>query len=404
MAHTDRPTVAAWLALRPFPVLLGTVLGFVACCLAGRWAATQQPYDEFVRFHQGIAPDSHFYPTFSQLLNLARSHVRPDTTLVIVGGNSVMQGVGQTAAGVWTRALQQELGDRFVVLNLAMRGGAPNEFGALVAEKLAAEGVPLLYVTGTVHQSWGTEWDGTQYRYLFWDAWGKGLLPAEPKRDAWLSSGFAARYEHDEPMQELRRRGWCDGVTYAADLWNFLAHEAVSTVWTPPTHPKFWQPRAALTDPDPGDRIQFEARHRPASVAPSMKILRRTIDADLSRAVLSGEQDDLLRKNYELLLPDVLRDRTLLVLRFEGAFYRSQLSAADQEKYAAVYDAFARLIESTGLRTQIIGRDWTDRDYYDLSHLSEQGGRRLAQELAPSIRKLSDELYSPTSRSGAAQP
>lgn len=391
MAHIERPHFTVWLARRPVPVLVGAVLGFLACCAAGRSAAQRQPFGEFVRFHTGIAPDTHFYPTFSQTLNLARSHVQPGKVLVIIGGNSVMQGVGQRVNEIWTRTLQSELGDKFVVLNLAMRGGAPNEFGALVAERLLHEGVPTLYVVGTVHQYFGGEWDGLQYRYFFWDAAGKGLLPPEPRREAWLATQFAERYAHDEPMQERRRRGTCDGWTYAADLWNLLTYRSFATIWTPLTHPHFWRRHSELTDTDPGNTIPWEIRYRPATLTPSMNILRSAFESPQGKVVLDHSQDETLRSAYEFKLPEALRRRTLMVLRLEGTYYRSRLKPEEQQRYADVHAAYADLMRSVGLRAQIIGGDFVDVDYHDRSHLSESGGRKLGVQLAPTIRAMAVE-------------
>ena len=57
---------------------------------------------------------------------------------MIVGGNSILHGYGQNADQIWTRHLQELLGDRYCVLNLAMRGGFPAEFAGPIAEALSS--------------------------------------------------------------------------------------------------------------------------------------------------------------------------------------------------------------------------------------------------------------------------
>jgi hypothetical protein len=394
-----------WLAQGPVAVVLGIVCGFAACCAAGRWAATQQPYTSFVRFHPGIAPDSSFYPTYAQTLNLAREHVQPGKVLVIVGGNSVLQGVGQREQEIWTKALATQLGDGFTVVNLAMRGGYPNEVGALIAESLIAENFPVVYVAGAVQDAFGAEWDGAIYRYFFWDGFGKGLVPSDERRDAWLKTEFYTRYAEDDAMLERRRRGLVDGLTYASELWTYLAHQHLSTVWTPLKREKFWQPHAELKDTDPGDTLPKDHFYSPATLPTELKIIRAQFEGGAGQMVLQGQNTDVIKAGFERHLPEKLRKHSLMILRLESSFYRSRLTAEEQALYEQVYQGLARIIESTGVRAQVIGKDYTDYDYRDRSHLGENGGRLLAAEVAPTIREMAGSLYpNLTAKAGGTQP
>ena len=56
-----------------------------------------------------------------------------------------------------------------------------------------------------------------------------------------------------------------------------------------------------------------------------------------------------------------------------------------------------------GLHAQLIGEDYDERDYADRSHFSEKGGRKLAEDLAPTVRAMSARLYG-TNRTEGAQP
>lgn len=394
-----RPRFAVWLAGQPWPLLLGVCAGFLACCAAGRWAARQQPFQSFVRFHGGIAPDAHFYPTFSQTLNLARAHVQPGKTLVLVGGNSILQGVGQRAEFIWTKALARELGDRYTVLNLAMRGGFPHEFASLVAERLVADGVPLIFLTiGTINTGWNCDWDGLTYRWFFWDAWGKGLLPDDERRNRWLAEGFDTRYAHDEAMQERRRRGLIDAVLYADDLWNYLAYRFVGTLWTPRKNLPLWAPHRRTVDGDRGDLVPLQRRFPESTREFEMRVLRAVFGTQAAAALERGEGGDLVRAEYEAFLPTILRERTLYVFRLEATQYRQRLTSDEQARYERTYEGFAHALTEGGLHAVLVGKDWTDEDYFDRSHLSEAGGRRLARELAPVIRELDQHLRATSPR------
>ena len=137
--------------LAPRLLLVGVAASFLACCVAGRLLSHVNCLCDFTRFHLHIDYQSLYYPTVSQVRSLARDTLDPDKVVVVLGGNSILQGFGQGAAGNWTRHLQELLGDRFQVLNLALPNAAPFEFGAVAAEVLARDHPRLLLLS---HTTW----------------------------------------------------------------------------------------------------------------------------------------------------------------------------------------------------------------------------------------------------------
>lgn len=400
----SRPLLPVWLARRPWPLVLGVCAGFLACCAAGRIAARQQPLEGFLRFHNGISPETHFYPTFSQTLNLARQHHRPGTVLVVIGGNSILQGVGQRAEHLWSRKLQEELGSGFSVVNLAMRGGKPYEFAGLIAERLAADGVPVLFVTSALPAGGWGDWDGEVYRWLFWDAWGKGLLPDDPRRNAWLTQQLEQHPGQDERVQERRRRGLVDGWLFAADLWNLVAYRSVGTLWTPFKEGPIWLPHRRLKDRDAGDTISFERRLKPAHIEPELRIVRGRIQSGVGQLLLTGRGCAPLLAEYEARLPALLRDRTLFVLCMDATYFRDLLTEEERRQYEQIYRGIVEGINQAGWNAQLAGLDWAVEDYCDRTHIGERGGAKLARELTPTIRALAERLYSGTTHSSEGRP
>jgi hypothetical protein len=398
MSLQPHVTFTARLARRPLPVLLGVVVGFISCCLAGRVAARQQPFENFVRFHPGISPAVHFYPTFSQVLNLARAHVKPGKVLVVVGGNSIFHGDGQRASHIWTRYLQELLGENYVVLNLALRGADPFEFGGLVAEKLAAEGVPVVFATialdGNIDECAVGEWEGRLNQYFFWDAWGKGLLPPDEKRDQWLGDDASWKTYFGTNRRELRYRAMVDGVAYAGDLWNAVAYRYLSTVYTPFAYMKSLGAYRHMPDLDPGSSIPPEYYNREAEVPYHLKKIQYWIHSDAAELLLKGEGDDILAKRYRQFMPTALQQRTLFVIRYESPFYRNRLTTDESKLYQGVIRRLPQVLGGDDFRVQLVGGSYTKEDYIDRSHFSEQGGRKLAVDLAPSIRAIATKLYS----------
>jgi hypothetical protein len=394
---SDEPlTLLARLARRPVPILLGVVVGFLACCVAGRVAARQQPFKNFVRFHPHIAPDSHHYPTFSQTLNLARQHAKPGKVLVIVGGNSVMHGVGQRAEHLWSKHLEQLLGDRFVVLNLAMRAGHPHEFGATIAERLTAEGVPVVYVTSYADVFTETsDWDGTTYKYFFWDAWGKGLIPPDARRDEWLRGGFAERYAGAPAVHERRHSGAIDGLAYARDLWNYVANRYRATVWVPLKYPRFWRPHREYPDQEAGDTVTFRQRNPESGTADELKRLRASTTRWPGPGLLANEAETEaeIARQYRGYVAAPMHARTLFVFRLEAAYHRDRLAPAERDAYCEVFRRYTAAVSRAGFAAQLVGENYVEGDYADRSHFSERGGRKLAEDLAPTVRAMSARLY-----------
>jgi len=126
-------------AFAPRLVLLGALIGFAAMCGLGRYVAGIDYHPNFVRLTQWDSPETKYYPTVNELIAIVRHEIKPGQILVIVGGNSVLRGVGQPPARIWTKRLQQELGGGYCVFNFAYDGSPAANGGAVVAEALRKE-------------------------------------------------------------------------------------------------------------------------------------------------------------------------------------------------------------------------------------------------------------------------
>ena len=198
--------------LKALAFLVAIPLGFALAVWLGREAATYAKPDKFVRFHQGIAPESLFYPPFSTLENLALARWSPGRTLVIIGGNSILNGVGQSDKNLWSRRLQEELGERYVVVNLSFRGALPCEAGALVAESLIKRGLPVVLISNTAPGTVGRVAGGA-YGYLYYNGLAHNRLMYHPAREADLAAWEeTATPSIREQQTELRRAAALDAA------------------------------------------------------------------------------------------------------------------------------------------------------------------------------------------------
>jgi hypothetical protein len=388
--------------LAPWPLFAGVCAAFVACCIAGHWTTRHNWFANFDRFHPYISIGTLFYPTASQVRAIGKSRLDPDKIAVVIGGSSIMYGAGQRAEKAWHRELQTLLGDRFQVIDFGANGAQLQEFGGTAAEILLREHPRLIFVSDSAAciPIVGPD-GGERYRYFFWDAYHKNLLTGDDDRDARLTE-LAAKAADQEASLELQRRMKLDSVMYFHDLWTTVAHEQCATLWQPQVGPTFTKPRKLYADPDAEPPL--ERRYLPAARAVAMRQLRREIELGRARTGVSyvhdcdGTRPDESEKRAKLQreiresMPSALRQRTVLALMRRSPFYVDQLDASERTVYDAQFKAAAHLLEHADFTPVDIGRDYSQAAFCDYCHLTEEGGRRLAHDLAPTIGALARRL------------
>ena len=390
----NRPLSPRWLA--PLPLLAGVVIAFAGCCLAGHMLARVNWLRGFQRFHPAINYMTLYYPTVSQVRSLAREALRPDKIAVVLGGNSILLGAGQGSVNLWSKHLQRLLGDDFRVLNLAQPGAGPFEFGPAAAEVLLRDHPRLIFVTDawTVPRLPEELPDGRPpWRYLYWQARARGLLADHPERDAALRRLERWR---GEDFHELRRQCELDARLSFHDLWNAVTYRCASTVWCPLLAASWTRPRRDCPDPPldppPATESRLEAaspEHVPAmrKSAAVARAFFHAPDRERGRAPASP----LPRLTREGLCPS-LRGRTLLLITRSCPYYERQLTTEEKEWYYRSFAVTADLYGRAGVRAVAVGRGLSARHYVDAEHLTAEGGRRLAAEVAPLIRDLAEHL------------
>jgi hypothetical protein len=420
MPNQEKEGQLRWLS--PGSLLLGAVSSFVGCCLVGRLAAAHDHFADVHRFHRAINPQTLFYPTASQVRALGHSRLDRNKVAVIVGGNSVLYGAGQRVQELWARHLQAELGDDYRVLNLALPGCRPAEFGGTAAEMLGQDFPRLIFVTDVLlvnltarlppGASTGADQTGiplgATYDYFFWDAYSKGLLATSGQR-AEAVRKWASACRASAAFAERERGVAADRLTYSRDLWTALAHDSFSTVWAPPPAPAvFTWPRRHVADVgnqlgdfppevyrafDAGEGVLTNLRQE---VVQGRRLLRTCARGTGGAAELDQAQ--------ALVFPPGLRQRTLLLAVPYGPRCVRQLGAQEQADYRAALAALVRGAGELGFAALEVGAGYGEDDFVESCHLSESGGKKLAAEVAPAVRRLARRLGYTASRPGGRGP
>ena len=380
-------------------VLLGVAVGFVGCCLAGHIFARLNCLRDFRRFHPCIDYRTLYYPTVSQVRSLAREKLPRDRIAVVIGGNSVLQGVGQGAAGNWADRLQELLGEDFRVLNLALPNLLPFEFGSVAAEVLLRDHPRLIFLTNNL-------WPVTRFplgepdgrplvRYFYWQAQARGLLADGGARDTEVRRLEYIREE--ESFRELQRQCVLDVRLGFHDLWNAVTYRYASTVWCPPLAGSWTKPRGA--SPDLDSVLPPVSERRAAASAPKVLTSLRDAIMRARRFVPPSagkghwrEPNSLVPRSVRQCLPPCLRGRTLVLLNHICPLYLNPLTVRERHTYSRSFEVMRRLFARAGVRAAEVNRDLPAEYFTDSVHLTAEGGRRLAEEVAPEIRALAAQL------------
>jgi hypothetical protein len=148
-----------------------------------------------------------------------------------------------------------------------------------------------------------------------------------------------------------------------------------------------------MPDTDPGSSMPPEYYNREAEIPYHLKKIQYWIHSDVAELLLKGEGDDILAKRYRRFVPTALQYRSLFVFRYESPFYRDRLSPEEKKHYEGVIRRLPQVLDGEDFRVQLVAENYTKEDYIDRSHFSEQGGRKLANDLAPSIRSIAAKLH-----------
>lgn len=392
----------ALLALPAWPVFAGVVLGFGLCCAAGRVASQRPLFEDFLRFHGPISPEGQFYPTVSELLAQVRSTVPKSKYLVIVGGASFFRGTGQNPDELWTRELQRLLGADYAVVNFAMDNAGVTSFAAVAFQILAREYPRIAYVCNASPVVADPVDGGVLYRYVFWDAYYKGLLSLPfPWSDG--VHELARTELKDRDGLELHLGRWIDHCTYASDLWTTIGYRYFFTLWSDLSPQAMIVGRRAFIDrviPNFSERQRIY-RENPKNVRENEAINRDFSTKGFNRkADGSWERDpwawEIISQLSATLFPYKLRSKCYLVFLRANPYFMKSFTAEDWKRHEELYRLGGEAFSSNGYHViQLPDADFTADDYADGGHFLAPGGRKIAKAVA--ARLLADRAPIPTS-------
>jgi hypothetical protein len=399
----------------PWALFLGCLTAFAACCMAGRRCSETHVLTRVHRFHQLLTPESLFYPTASQVKQLAMARTRKSRINVIIGGSSVLNGCGQQAHELWSDKLAEILGPEYRVVNLGFRAALPGEFGALGAEMIMNRRRVILLTDVPPGGGDSTAVDGRMHRYFYWDAWYKRLIDRKlPLRQAGVAALLNER-KSDPTFFELRAGARLDSACFYNDLWNAWTYTQGGTIWNTLCRSDSFKARMLVPDNEPKPPTK-EVRHAAADRVHDVQRLSNHVapprmEKDSHGQWLVPSHRALsIQKNIDASFPNAeLRRRTIAIVTSYEPSGLAGMTHEQREQFAAVSNFVEERLMAAGMRCARMDGQFTDDDFADYVHLSASGGEKLAQKVAPIIRELAATLgYKEQSetdgRSGGSSP
>jgi len=360
----------------------GLTAGLIALSLAGSHVVSADWSDKFTRFNTAIDPETNYFPTVRQMMQIVDADDRGLIT-VIVGGTSVFYGVGQQETRVWTRRFQERLGERFRVINFAQRAGRANDFGNIAAEILLQRKQPVIYVADGMPTQFSIDYDGSFFLREIVEAETRGYLIPWAPRDKLLA--FRATLKPNQ-LQSTILGSLIDRWLNFVDLWNYIGFEYANLNWTStlPFHPP--EPRSARHIDEPSEEAIAAVRYKgPADR--EIAICRSWILADTDPRWPS------IVGLTETTMPPQLRSNTVAAINLRSPHYLTQLTPQEQAGFLQTAKKHASELARIGFaHTLISGIGYTDEDYADGLHLSVSGGEKLADLVAPKVIALAQQL------------
>lgn len=398
MSLEPSPSASSLRLVRPWPLLAGIVLALLALSYLGRHAADRDWHEQFSRFHPLIAPDSFYQPTVQELSAIVRARCRPDQVLVIVGGNSILLGVGQPEQRMWTRKLQELLGPDFVVINFAFRGSSPTDGGAVISEVLRDEYPKQIYVANAAPLQGVSPSGLDTYRFMTLDAYYKGLLlPWEPRTR--MIADFPSTSLKPNEVAELKLGAKLDSWLYFHNFWTGWSYNRFFTfpTWMTPGVGTAFLPRKVFADQEIDfDSMPFETRFPPAAIAADTRITERateifyTRDGEIWKPVDGAHFG--FKKSIEDAFPAPLKKRTLILVGRSSPLYTRKLSEEITRRDDQAFEDTVKGWKSAGYSSLQYGKNFEANDYGDRSHLTVSGGNKLAVIVAKQIKEMTVSL------------
>ena len=347
------------------------VAGFLATillvALLGRFTLTQPQFPEIKRFWTMQSPATNFFPTIRQQYEWTKDQTTRSKITIIFGGSSFLLGNGQPVNQSTAVVLQEKLGSKYSVVNLAVRGGGAFGQGLYIASKLKKDGYKVIYVSD-INPAYAPPFENDgPYAYSYWQALYANYLSAVPARDI------------EKPVEGFNYKSvvnFLNNYLYFQELANFISYNYFKFNNSPVTGGVNFDP--LRKSPDDEMVIPYVDRHLNVEIE-SAYTEQALAYAD--RYYITQKNIDEVSKLYRKGINRGGNPRTILVACESNPRYLKPLNEELLRNYYSIIDKQVQSMNALGLEAHAACRDFVDQDYGDIIHLVPSGADKLATKL-----------------------
>lgn len=390
---------------RPKIFFLGVCIGILICTLAGRKLSDKGYFENFARIGGAHSNGTAFLVTASQISALIRTTCRSDQILVLAGGSSIIMGTGQPISYVWTKKLQEILGRRYCVYNLASPAGWLTGYGSVTMNMVGKEFKDVFLVSNSLNPP--KDADGQiEYKHFFWDAYYKGLLEnglvnySDERIRKINETHLKADDKTKVRIEQMKIGMWLDSFLYFNDLWTFVHYTMGQTIYSKNSGPYNWKPQGSIPDYDwRFDEAEIRTlKHYPAPDSPQFEVTLNMVRGHAPRYFKTLPEgrfliEELIIQNETLIKEYPLTDvaeKIIITQDIHSPYYISRLSEAEQLEYAEL----TKRIEETWMHNgyHVISMDGMGpEDYADMMHPNVLGGWKYAEKVSAKILSMTNQ-------------
>lgn len=379
--------------IQPGPFFAGLLLGAVTMIGLGQWAKQHDTFGDRIRFFQAVSPERGIYPTIDNLAAFVRGKADPDKILVLVAGSSICLGIGQPEEDLWSRKLQEKLGQEFCVVNVSFRSSRYNLVGIPIIRMLRREYPRSVFVSDFGPNDRGptpiqVENPNVPYNYLSWQLLARGFLKGSPEvRGEILREFLQAGQDRRNYVLERFLAGMWETVSGASAFWNWMGYRLIFTAnpWRYPV-----KPVQLVRDDDHRENYLPSPERFQLNRVSEMNILKQ----QLQQGRLLNPPQAEAKSHSELVasFPDEdLKKRAVFLVNAWASFYVDQLDPSSRIFYQKMVAKQVDALRNLGFGAVAIGLGYPHSYYVDGQHFSWEAAPAMAAAVAKEVRRISRE-------------
>jgi hypothetical protein len=349
--------------------LIALILTLIILIFLGHRTIEKNTFEGVQRFHDSISPSGDYFPTARQLKQYVLQKAKKDKINLIIGGSSVMYGVGQPQGVTIADQLQEKLGPNYVVINLASKGGSIMGPGLIFAMLLKEIHYRVIYIADKDITLHGNPMGNSPTLYFHWDAKFNNMLkPWKPREEQ--EKNDVSLKTLNLPLGQLLNQPLAFN-----EFWNTVGFHYFYTTFSILTPNHFWIPRSKVADReiDPQVKPFF---YKPEHETRLIENMAKEPDPDSKLSLV---------KSWDQEVPSEIRPNLIVVLCENNPILHNLLNETLQEarlnKVKEGFFALAQLGQNPVIACSgLLGTDYTDR-----VHLAISGAEKMTSTLVSQI-------------------